>query len=549
MILWRLNRILCLGALTVAIGCGGGRGGGPTDIGPAADSSVADAGRDDAAPVGDVPTADAAAVPDAEPDAGPAADAAIDSGVRDAGDAGPADSGVPPPPACVPGALIDLNRAGTKTASTTTYIGSNDSAPATSNIQAPSCSAFVGHQVVFSYVPYSTTRLKISTNYTDTSTDTVVWALDRCASSMAVELGCNDDAFVPPSPKASTFATEVVQRGAPINIVVAGFRRDHGTFHLTVKELSAVVTGGRCDLSGIEDYCSAGVHCIGASSPGTCVNDGSSGGVCRDSGAACDPNFACNGMPGDYGARCVPLLGVGAQCDPTGHDNQCASPNQCSVTSRPPVCVVAPYSEAALASPVFIDACASGSRVTSLVSSTGAAPRDDGHSAAPLTIPFSFQFFGMAQTMIWPDTNGYAVFGSTPPRDLVGGPASVPEMNEGPLVAPLFEDLILPPSPAGDLCYVTVGAAPNRQMVIEWLGAYPYGASMPSSARLTFEVVLSETTNTVDFIYQRLDAASADVAYANGMQAAVEIQAAGGTSYAAHRGTVATGQGFRFSPR
>jgi hypothetical protein len=229
----------------------------------------------------------------------------------------------------------------------------------------------------------------------------------------------------------------------------------------------------------------------------------------------------------------------------SGRDNRCAPPNQCTAS----VCTAAPYLESSPPSLPFIDACAAGSRMSALLSSTGASPRDDGHAASPIAIPFAFDFFGAPETQIWPDTNGYAVFGSMPPRDLVGGPAAIPELNEGPMVAPLFEDLIIPASPSGDLCWAVVGTAPDRKLAIEWLGAQAYGASMQSASHLTFEVVLSETTNTVDFIYQTLASAAEDVSYANGQEAAIELQSDAGAHYGAHMGPVLSGQALRFSPR
>jgi hypothetical protein len=51
------------------------------------------------------------------------------------------------------------------------------------------------------------------------------------------------------------------------------------------------------------------------------------------------------------------------------------------------------------------------------------------------------------------------------------------------------------------MCVATVGTAPSRQWVVEWLNQYHYGSGSES---LTYEIVLSETTNTIDLVYQTM---------------------------------------------
>jgi hypothetical protein len=517
----------CAAALFLLSACSGGSDG-ASDSGPTRDTGPIDAARHDAN------GADVVA-----PDMG------MDGGMTDAA---PVDADMQPE-ACRAGAMIDLNATGTKTGSITHYLGNNASATLTSTVQAPSCSPRVWHEIVFQYVPATTTKLAVSTDYTDTSTDTVVWALDGCARGGVHELACNEASYAPPRETASTFFVDTVPAGTPIYIVVAGYGHDTGNFDLSVRELSAVPVGHACDLTDIANYCATGSHCLAGGSQDACVADGTISAVCRESGSPCDANLACNGMPGDFGARCVPLVALGDACDPMGHDDRCAPPGEClGLQGHPPACTLAPYVESAIASPTFVDACASGTRV-SLISGTGASPRDDGHSSGALSIPFAFTFFGQSETMIWPDTNGYAVFGSMPPLDLVGGPAAVPELSDGALVAPMFEDLILPASPGADICSTTIGSAPNRKFVIEWLHAYAYGANAPTQMDLTFEVIITESENTVDFIYDELQSGSGDVTFGNGSEAAIEVQSSNGSNYAAHMGSVSIGQGIRFTPR
>jgi hypothetical protein len=114
------------------------------------------------------------------------------------------------------------------------------------------------------------------------------------------------------------------------------------------------------------------------------------------------------------------------------------------------------------------------------------------------------------------------------------------------VIAPFWADLVLRDSPGSDLCYQSTGTMPNRKLIIEWLDAYVYSHT---SVHLTFEVVLSETTNTIDLIYSRLEPATGlDADRANGSLASVGVQSSS-TEYLRHTGAVSTTAGVRLSPR
>jgi hypothetical protein len=502
------------------------------------DASAPDAASPDAT---DDASAPDAASPDAtNPDATP-----LDGTLPDATapDATTVDAG--PVPECNPPALIDLNQAGTLTGTTTRYVGSDTSVAAGVAIQAPSCATDYGHPVVFKYTPRQSDRIKVNTNTPNTTFDTVVWALASCSAIGTSELGCDDNTGVAPNTNASEFVTAMaVTAGTPIYIVVAGHSNNVGTFELRVTELAPSPIGGPCDLLGTGDsYCTAGTSCVPPvtnpfSLTGVCLKDGTQGGLCRttspacDSGLACDPNTA---FPFGLNPVCVPVIPLGGMCDPNLIQNLCADPNQCSTGGT---CVAPPFTEMPIQNPHFIDACATGTHV-----STTTPNRDDGHSPAGLTIPFTFQYLGAAYTLIWPDTNGYAVFGPNPPLDI-----SSPSMlaQEGPAIAPFWDDLVFPPAPGSDLCYLTVGTAPSRQFVIEWLDAFRYSAV---ETHLTFELVLEEGTNAIDMIYRTLASdTTQDAVYVDGSQALIGLQGPNGVPSIRHSGTVSAGTGIRWTP-
>src|SRR5262249_6752930 len=109
-------------------------------------------------------------------------------------------------------------------------------------------------------------------------------------------------------------------------------------------------------------------------------------------------------------------------------------------------------------------------------------------------------------------------------------------------------DLVLRPGPGSDICYLSSGAAPNRRLAIEWKDALAFDANAKEETHLTFELVLAETTNTLDFVYLTITSAAGDETYVNGMSALIGLQSAGGAVFSEHSGTVTTTAAVRFSP-
>jgi hypothetical protein len=139
----------------------------------------------------------------------------------------------------------------------------------------------------------------------------------------------------------------------------------------------------------------------------------------------------------------------------------------------------------------WIDACAaSGS--TTLLSNV-----DDGVSASQ-TIPFTFQYYGASYTTLLPSADGYVVFG-TGTNASSYGTYPIPDPSRPRPAAFIYgRDLY---QRATGVCVATVGTAPNRQYVIETNNAYHF---LDTATMLTFEAILSEGTNTIDFVYNAL---------------------------------------------
>jgi hypothetical protein len=108
-------------------------------------------------------------------------------------------------------------------------------------------------------------------------------------------------------------------------------------------------------------------------------------------------------------------------------------------------------------------------------------------------IGFTFNFFGVDHTEVAFCSNGYLTFGGTW-WDWTEDP--IPNANEpNDLIAVLWDDLN--PGMGGTLHYVTVGSAPDRAFIAQWKDVPQYG----QSDRNTFQVVLREGTNCVEFRY------------------------------------------------
>jgi hypothetical protein len=81
---------------------------------------------------------------------------------------------------------------------------------------------------------------------------------------------------------------------------------------------------------------------------------------------------------------------------------------------------------------------------------------------------------------------------------------------------------------AGGVCVATVGTAPNRRWVVQWndtgiidtVAPMDAGVALLDSTHFVYEAILSEGTNLIDFVYQRMDGvrqANAGIENTNGL--------------------------------
>ena len=137
-----------------------------------------------------------------------------------------------------------------------------------------------------------------------------------------------------------------------------------------------------------------------------------------------------------------------------------------------------------------------------------------------VTIPFSFLFFDVSSTHIRIGANGGVLFNATS-GNLHYTNHSLPDATNsdiggGSAILPFWDDLN--PSQGGDVYYLTRGAAPNREFVIQWDRVPHYY----NTGRATIQLILHEGSDNITFLYP--DVNFGDTNYNNGRSATIGLQ-------------------------
>jgi hypothetical protein len=129
----------------------------------------------------------------------------------------------------------------------------------------------------------------------------------------------------------------------------------------------------------------------------------------------------------------------------------------------------------------------------------------------PVSIGFSFDFYGVSYTELSVCSDGGLTFGDWG-LNFINQP--LPDGTE-PFIAVYWDDLT---PPAGSIYYETLGSAPNRTFVVEWDGV----ASWSVGGDATFEIILYEGTNNILMQYD--DTIFGSVSFDEGASSTVGIQ-------------------------
>ncbi len=282
--------------------------------------------------------------------------------------------------------------------------------------------------------------------------------------------------------------------------------------------------------------CATGVRVCQDGRWSACLGYRASALIAADSdscGNVCDPTCrrivdcptAGDMLPPDSTALQFGAQAAAAFC-PTGAAPGGVTPACESAPGGPYVRSVSPTS--------WIDACAAAGSQRLLVSS------DEG--VVPVTIPFTFAFYGVPYNSARLSANGYVSFSDAAPQ---WTNSMLPNSTVPNSIFAFWDDLI---QRSTGVCVATVGTAPNRTFVAEWLDGTFFPAA-GTDTHLTFEVQLSEATSTVDVRYLTM---TGENTRATGASATVGVQQGAGGSYdlVAYNTPNVTnaGVGFRWTP-
>lgn len=272
----------------------------------------------------------------------------------------------------------------------------------------------------------------------------------------------------------------------------AGAPGDGGAPVIVKCDVDSGGTPGCFNLSVTSDHC------------GACTTQCPSGQVCSQSQCCPQGNLYC-------GSGCVDVTKDPNNCGACGAT--CPSPANCAAGKCTGYTVTTPTGG------TFLDACAMTGKTTVLTNA------GVWKTTALVTLPITFTFYGTPVTQFWLQSQGAIGLGAPqafPPPD--GFPdcqsGGDPTTNYPAVVA--FGDSSLQTG-ANGVCYATQGTSPNQQFVATWSQV---NEQFDQGSTMTFSVVLTETTNTIDVMYQTAAGADGGLdTYVSGANATVGMQA------------------------
>ena len=126
----------------------------------------------------------------------------------------------------------------------------------------------------------------------------------------------------------------------------------------------------------------------------------------------------------------------------------------------------------------------------------GTLPSDD-NGVVSVPLGFTFAFYGVAYSSVFVGSNGDIQF-QTELEDYTVSTFGSGVGFLSPFIAFFYTDL--DPALGGTRTYATIGSAPNRQFILRYSNV-PTQAGASSGSNLTCDVILTESSNTIEFRY------------------------------------------------
>ncbi len=166
----------------------------------------------------------------------------------------------------------------------------------------------------------------------------------------------------------------------------------------------------------------------------------------------------------------------------------------------------------------------------------------DNSASTPRALPFSFGFYGKSYSLIYIGSNGLLGFSSSGMTNY--GNSNLPYAYlPNKAIYPYWDNLN--PASGGSVRMGVVGSAPNRKVVVSWVGV---PSNYASTVKFTFQAVLCEGSNNI--IFQYLTTAITNATYGRGKSATIGIENETGTEackYSYNTQSISDGQALLFS--
>jgi PKD repeat protein len=137
---------------------------------------------------------------------------------------------------------------------------------------------------------------------------------------------------------------------------------------------------------------------------------------------------------------------------------------------------------------------------------TGGPSGDDAYT--DVNIGFSFNYLGASYSQARISTNGWISLNATGSADAVDNSDLFSNLLPASVVAPWWDDLSA--DATSSILYKTEGVAPDRTFIAEWKRVLAF-YSTGTTARLSFQVKLYETSNSIEFCYGTAEAGNHDI--------------------------------------